>query len=111
MKYCITSFKDVEILEISPKKSTDSWPYPHYPEHLPYVQLEVNGSAHSTWQEFTERFPNSPEEMACDVFVALPPPGDIGISLWGRDGDLGLVNVIWEFDAKSKTVVAYNLCG
>ena len=110
MKYCITSFENIEILEISPEKSSSSWPYPDYPKHLPYVQLELKGSASATWQEFAEQFPNAPEEMLCDVFIAVPPPGNIGISLWGRDGDLGLVNVVWEFDANSKTVRAYNIC-
>jgi hypothetical protein len=110
LKYRLKSFQEIEVLSITPKKSSDDWPYPDYPKRLPYVQLELSKSTRCSWEKFAAPLGNAPDEMPCDVFVAVPPPNNIGMSLWGRHGDLNFVNVVWEFDGKSMTVNAYNIC-
>jgi hypothetical protein len=110
LKYRLKSFQEIEILDIHPKKSSKDWPYSDYPRHLPYIQLELRDSTRCTWRKFSAPFANAPDKLPCDIFVAVPSPPNIGVSLWGRDGDLELVNIVWEFDAESNVVSAYNIC-
>lgn len=111
LRYHLKSFQEIDVLEINPKKSSHDWPYPNYPKYLPYIQLELTDSTSCTWEKFSEPFANAPEKLPGDLFAVVPPPATMGVSLWGRNGDLEFVNVVWEFDAKSKTVTAYNICG
>jgi hypothetical protein len=109
LKYHLKSFREIVILDIAPKKSSKDWPYPEYPRYLPYVQLEVRESRRCTWRKFSDPLPNAPNQMPCDVFVAVPPPTNIGMSLWGPTGN-DSVHVVWEFYAESKIVRAYSIC-
>jgi hypothetical protein len=99
----------IELLNIAPAKSSDDWPYPHFPPLLPYVPLRLEDTSQRTnYDEFASRFPNMPEQQPADLIVAVPPPATIGLSLWGNS-DADDVTIVFACDLKEKKVSACNL--
>ena len=105
-----TALEEIEVTKLEPTTSSDSWPYPNYPAHLPYYQLAIAEATDCSWKDFSDSLPNAPSTQRGTVYAVVPPPMTIGFSLWGRDGDDEGVHLAWEFDAKSRVVTAYNLC-
>lgn len=108
--YRMRSRDNIELLRISPAQSSDDWPYRHYPPLLPYIPLRLSDTPRrASYDEFAERFWNMPEQQSASMVVAVPAPATIGMSLWGRDGDLEKVTIVFECDLKERIVKATNL--
>jgi hypothetical protein len=101
---------DITVLNLSPKKPSDDWPYKDYPPILPYVPLAVTKRKKQSWSQFAAEFPNMPVDQPSDLVVVVPPPMTVGVSLWGREGDAEGVAIVFECDLDAKRVTAYNVC-
>jgi hypothetical protein len=110
LKYHFDSISTVKLLEFEPSRSEKDWPYPHYPPHLPYIQLALASTERCSWTKFANAFPNLPEKMPATLVAVVPPPMNIGMSLWGRSGDEEGVCLVWEVDAEEQIVRGYNVC-
>lgn len=110
LQYTLPSIEEVRLVEMTPTRSSKNWPYQHYPPILPSVQLALADCTRCSWRKFTELLDNAPATMPCDVYVVVPPPFAIGVSLWGRDGDDEGTYLAWEYCAESNSVRAYNRC-
>ena len=102
---------EIEVLRISPGKSLVDWPYHDYPPLLPYIPIEVQSTITQDWKAFSSQFPNLPKEQPAELVAVVPPAFLIGQSLWGRDGDLEGVCVVFECNLSLKLVRSYNICG
>jgi hypothetical protein len=104
------SDSEIEVLSISPSKSSDDWPYYNYPALLPYLQIEANTPLAEDWDSFASNFPNLPEEQPAELVAIVPPALQIGHSLWGKGGDSEGVCIVFECDLSTKIVHSYNIC-
>lgn len=100
----------IEIVHISPDKSPEDWPYPDYPPLLPYIPVETEPITQD-WKTFASQFPMFSEEQPAELVAVVPPAFFTGQSLWGRDGDLEGVCVVFECDIARRLVRSYNVCG
>jgi hypothetical protein len=101
---------DITVLDLSPKRPTDDWPYKDYPPILPYVPVAVRKRKKQSWRQFAAGFPNMKDVQPNDLVVVVPPPLTVGVSLWGREGDAEGVAIVFECDLDAKKVVVYNVC-
>ena len=108
------SFEDRQSIAVAPGllgEPTPDWPYPCYPELLPYVPFEAGTPKQEPWEEFCRRAPNLPSQQPSEVVVLVPPPATIGFSMWGPSGDAEGVTLVFECDLERQTVTTYNVCG
>lgn len=105
-------YNQVDVLKLRPEEdqTEKDWPYANYPAHLPYFELEVSERQVMKWSDFAPEFINQPKEQPADVVCVVPPPGNIGMSLWGRNGDLEGVELVFEYDLEQRRVRATNRC-
>lgn len=96
----------VKTTYLSPNESDPEWPYPGYPALLPYWPLEVTRKRNCTWEVFADEFLNQPD----DLIVVMPPPMQIGFSLWGRNPDTWPVDLCFAFNFASMKVEVQNRC-
>jgi hypothetical protein len=101
-------YRGIEILELSPDEPDDDWPYPNYPIYLPYWPIEVKVSRPCHWKEFAEEIFDARENPPSQLIFAMSPPTNLGISLWGLDGDMEGVQIIWEVDTDTNHVLVTN---
>jgi hypothetical protein len=109
MKYKVTRY-ELELSELQPTTSSDNWPYPDFPTLLPYFPLEVFQSRTEPYRAWADRFPNLALDQPTDLVVAIPPPANIGVTLWGGFEDAEGVVIVFECDLKAHEVKAYNVC-
>lgn len=102
---------EIEVLRISPDKSTEGWPYHDYPSLLPYMPIQAVAPIQQNWELFASEFPNLPQDQPAELVAVVPPAFLIGQSIWGRGGDLEGVCVVFECDLSQKKVRSYNVCG
>lgn len=116
MKYRVVSNDVIEILELDPSEPSDDWPYERFPRTLP--------TKHFAWIDEGSIDPEHVEELSWQGFdgfddfdpnksvvLIVPECTDYGVSLWGGEGDGGLIQVIFEVDPKQRVVAVYNVCG
>ncbi len=103
-------YRGAEILELFPDQPDDDWPYPNFPSLLPYWPIERKCSRPCSWKEFAEETFDVRESPPTQLIFAMSPPTNLGISLWGADGDLEGVEVIWEVDTETQHVHVTNRC-
>jgi hypothetical protein len=60
------------------------------------------------WKEFAEEIFDARENPPSQLIFAMSPPINLGISLWGLDGDLEGVQIIWEVDTDTNHVLVTN---
>lgn len=77
---------EIDVRRIAPHESSEEWPYPDYPPLLPYLPIDVVSDQIEDWDTFSARFPNLPEAQPAELVAVVPPPLEIGQSLWGRSG-------------------------
>jgi hypothetical protein len=107
LEYRVDIGSKVEIRKLSPRQSSDDWPYRNYPPLLPYVPLRIGSTRSSTYEEFAQAFPNMPEQPT-ELIVVVPAPATLGFSLWGRHGELAII--LFECDLEDRIVYASNRC-
>jgi hypothetical protein len=109
LEYRVDVVGKIELLELRPTRSSEDWPYLHFPPLLPYVPLQIGETRRSSYAEFAQAFPNMPDEQPSELVVAVPPPATLGVSLWGSAaGDD--VTIVFECDLSDRVVSASNLC-
>lgn len=101
---------EIDIRRIAPTESSEGWPYIDYPPLLPYLPIDVVTDQAEDWDTFSAKFPNLPEVQPAELVAVVPPPLEIGQSLWGRSGDLECVCVVFECHLSEKRVRVYNVC-
>lgn len=111
VNYHRSGYGKIEITAISPTQSSESWPYPNYPDLLPYFPLKVADCVAMDADEFSTYTmqgitPNTPDTL----LLVVPPNPLMGVSLWGPSGDAENVQIIFECDMAQGTVKAYNVC-
>ncbi|MCK6447126.1 MAG: hypothetical protein L6Q99_12110 [Planctomycetes bacterium] len=103
----------LRVLSITPPTSSDDWPYADYPALLPFAPLELASSSRREWREFATRHGLGPDgpalEPPAELVVVVPPPMTLGVSLWGRMGDLEGVRVVFECALEPRRVRAYTV--
>ena len=109
IEYHIDFGGKVELRELRPTRSSEDWPYLHFPLLLPYVPLQIGETRRCSYAEFAEAFPNMPDAQPAELVVAVPPPATLGVSLWGI-GDDDNVTILFECDLADRVVAASNLC-
>jgi hypothetical protein len=110
LSYRLRIGSEIELAALDPAVSSDDFPYPDYPALLPYFPLRLAEHVECPWEQFAEWIPNAPSAPPTDIYVAVPPPATVGCSLWGQIGDAEGVVIVWEIDASTKEVRAYNRC-
>lgn len=111
LEYRRSAHAAIEITKIDPMESTEGSPYPGYPPLLPYIPLTVEESIEMPLEQFSESVMQGIDSLADDILVAVVPPNPlIGVSMWGPSGDHETVQVIFLYDTKKGTTVAYNAC-
>ncbi len=100
----------IDVAEIEPITSNEDWPYVSYPDYLPYIPLAPVDPEKRTWHDFAREFENLPLEQPAEVVIVVPPPANIGFSVWGRDGDAEGVTIVFEYSPVARRVKAYNVC-
>jgi hypothetical protein len=101
----------VDIEYITPDRSADDWPYEGYPSELPAVPLIAKTALRQSWEDFRELVPNWNERETQDVTIVVPPPANLGFSLWGPMGDANGVTIVFQYALASDKVRAFNVCG
>lgn len=103
---------ELEVLRISPDKSSEDWPYLDYPPLLPYIPVEAEPPVTQTWAAFASQFGifSDAGEQPAELVAVVPPAFLIGQSLWGRDGDLEGVFIVFECDIARGLVRSFNVC-
>jgi hypothetical protein len=112
LTYRVNRDGEIQILEMSPRKPSPDWPYPNYPAAFSArrfalradSQIEPDQVHELTWQDLAHIDP------AHGVVAIVPPSPAYGLSLWGPSGDRERVQVIFEIDPATRTVVATNQC-
>lgn len=102
--------KQIEITHMRPCTSTEDWPYANYPLLLPYYQLKLTGTEECSWERFAHLFINQPDKQPADVVAVVPPPFDIGMSLWGPGDDSNDVQLVFNCDLGKRTIEATSHC-
>lgn len=100
----------VELVSLTPTISADDWPYRDYPTLLPYFPLKVAKTKGMRYEKWAEAYPNMPDIQPADLVVAIPPPADIGVTLWGGHNDAEGITMVFECNLTSFEVNAYNVC-
>ena len=104
------SLHELAILEMTPRSSTENWPYADYPTYLPYFPLKLGRRVPCTLKGFVGFSCQPPRKTKADVIVIVPPSPVLGMSLWGHMGDAEGVQIVFECDLIEETVKAYNKC-
>jgi hypothetical protein len=110
MRYRVTRDGDVEVLELEPRVPESDFPYRDYPSLLPYVPLDCEEPAPLDLERFSSKLPHAVAPSGAPIVVAVPPPADLGVSLWGRWGDLEGVTIVFECEPSSREVSASTVC-
>jgi hypothetical protein len=111
LEYKRTATRAIELTKLTPASSSDDWPYPYYPLLLPYVPLEVEESQACSLDEFSSSVMQGVKSVNdSEVLVVVPPNPEIGMSIWGLDGDADDVQIIFRYDTQTGVTKAYNAC-
>ncbi len=108
IKYRIKSTGSIDILAMSPKRSSEDFPYANYPLLLPYVPLTLSEVSPCTYAEFADETTNLVTDQPSELIVTVHPPATLGVSLWGWSGDDSDATVVFECDLAERLVKAYN---
>lgn len=110
MEYSFDIGEKLVLKSIDPSKSSADWPYEDYPSHLPYFPLKVASRKPVSQLEATERL--QLEQISNEnIYLIVPVNPYLNMSLWGPDGDLEGVEIVFDFDTKSGLVKVRNVCG
>jgi len=104
------SVGEVEIEFITPDRSSEDWPYEGYPLELPSVPLIAKAARRQEWDDFRQLVPNLHERETADITIVVPPPANLGFSLWGAAGDAEGATIVFQYSSASDTVRAFNVC-
>lgn len=110
MSYEVRDAIHYYLLELEPRKSSDDWPYPDYPDLLPSVPLRLARRVPCSAERFSKFLAQQDKIKADELVVVVPPIFDLGISLWGNDGDAEGVQIIFRCDPQARRVRVYNEC-
>jgi hypothetical protein len=110
-KYQILSEGKVRIIEMSPRTSSDDWPYENYPDQFGVKPLAFGPSRKMSRKKIRELTCQGLDANAPDqLVVVVTPKEDFGVSLWGPDGDAEMVELIFQVDPESGLVSVSNQC-
>lgn len=107
VEYRVDDVGNIELLRLRPTQSSDDWPYTHYPPLLPYVPLQIGDTRRCSYTEFSEPFPNMPDQQQSELVVVVPTPATLGVSLWGEDVDD--VFILFECYLEDREICVSNL--
>lgn len=110
MTYEVRDAIRYHLLELAPSKSLDDWPYSDYPDLLPSVPLRLAQRIPCSRDRFSEFLAQHDKIEADELVVVIPPISDLGMSLWGDDGDAEGVQIICRCDLQTRKVRVYNEC-
>lgn len=110
MTYEVKDAVHYHLLKLDPKKSSDDWPYPGYPDLLPPISLRLARRSPCSCAQFSRFLVRQDEIMANELVVVVPPIPDLGMSLWGEDGDDEGVQIVFRCDLKTRKIKVYNEC-
>ncbi len=110
MSYEVRDAIRYRLLELEPTESSDDWPYPDYPDLLPCVPLRLAQRIPCSRDRFSEFLAQQDKIEADELVVVVPPISDLGMSLWGDDGDAEGVQIIFRCDLQTRIVRVYNQC-
>lgn len=100
----------VHVERLWPDAPDQGWPYVDFPPILPYWHIAISGEAKCDWAEFSEDLLRVYEQQPSPLVMMMRPPVGVGVSLWGRSGDMEGVQIIWEVDIETNRVKTYNCC-
>jgi hypothetical protein len=111
LEYKRRSTQAIEVTKISPSISSEDWPYPGYPLHLPYIPLEVNSNRECSLQEFSDSVMQGVLRTSeTELIVVVPTNPESRMSIWGPSGDAESVQIIFRYDTATGITMAYNAC-
>ena len=101
------------IKRMSPIESKATWPYANYPPVLPYVPLREESRTTIKPKEFAERYTwqGLGDFFGDELVVVVPVIPSLGVSLWGREGDLEDVQLVFRYHYSTNEVRAYSQYG
>lgn len=110
LEYEVQPDGSLNIISSSNTESSLGWPYEGYPVQFPAVYIRAAKTRAVSYEDFSCQWPSMPGLQPAEVLVMVPPPTNLGVSLWGQDGDDEGVTVVFEFDPKLQRVKTYNVC-
>jgi hypothetical protein len=104
----LSNVEPLALISLNPSAPTPDWPYEDYPAALPYIPLSVAHSEKMEASKFARAFTwqgvhGLSQDELCVIVPSLP---HIGVSMWGREGDLEAVQTIFRFSLRESRVVA-----
>lgn len=106
--------KDASNLQVSNISSTATdpdWPYPHYPQHLPYFPLRTARRLECGFDAFSGLSCQPGWDVSPAAMVVIVPASQgIGISIWGPSGDAEQTQIVFECDLAQGSYRAFNQC-
>lgn len=112
LTYRINDTGQITIEKLYPAQSSSDWPYTHYPGAYSVVDLQMIGQEQATFDDFQDLLAQgyTPLDDEDCTHVAIPPHKNFGVSLWGEDGDLEMVQILFSIDHRNKSVKVENQC-
>jgi hypothetical protein len=111
LEYKRKAIHAIELTKLVPTASSDYWPYPNYPAHLPYIPMEVKETRDFSLEEFSGSIMQGIKGVAeNEMILVVPPNPECGMSIWGYDGDAEDVQIIFRYNTELGTTCAYNAC-
>jgi len=93
---------ECHVLEMEPVQSSGNWPYPGYPDLLPYVPLKLADRIPCCPEEFQGLILHGDEVKPEEVTVVIPPMYDLGISLFGHSADAEGLQLVFRCSLENK---------
>ncbi len=110
MSYRVTGTNRYALMELEPTESSKDWPYPDYPDLVPSIPLRLARRIPCSRDRFDDLLAQPITFEADELIVVVPPISDLGMSLWGDDGDAEGLQIIFKYDLRARIVRAYNVC-
>lgn len=111
LEYKVASDRQLTVLDLSPGSPSPGWPYANYPKGFPRLPLQFIKPKGIRREQVTElTCQGLPDEAADQLVVVVYPSKQFGVSLWGEEGDLELVEVIFLVDPETGRVSVTNQC-
>lgn len=105
LAYRRARYGEIEVVKVNPPRPSKDWPYPDYPSHLPYLPMQLEQEVECSLKEFSELSCQPPFEAEPDeVIILVPPSPMLGMSMWGPDGDLECVQIVFRYNYVTEVV-------
>jgi len=108
-QYRLNESDELDLVGMTPNEPTPDWPYSNYPLDFPVVPVRLEPAEFGSMRSLSESYAYFAKLQNCgggfypkkSTYVVVTPSEDLGVSLWGEDGDAAFVTVGYCIDSKT----------